>query len=88
MDPIIINAVKHHHERYDGSGYPNQLLKEEISDFGSIIAICDVFDALTIDRPHTKGYGTFEALKIMIQDESMKNKFNDSYIKQALRSIS
>ncbi|OHE15541.1 MAG: phosphohydrolase, partial [Sulfurimonas sp. RIFOXYD2_FULL_37_8] len=40
-DPYIINAVMHHHERYDGSGYPNQLMGDEISNFASIVGICD-----------------------------------------------
>lgn len=86
-DTVIHEAIKHHQERYDGSGYPNNLLKDAISEFGSVLAICDVFDALTTDRPHRKGYGTFEALKIMMQDVSMKNKFNNQYLKKGLLSI-
>ncbi|WP_345980300.1 HD domain-containing phosphohydrolase [Sulfurimonas sp. HSL3-2] len=86
-DTLIIDAVKHHQERFDGSGYPNGLKQYEISDFGAIIAICDVFDALTTDRPYRKRYGTFEALKIMMQDPSMKNKFNNDYLKRGLISI-
>lgn len=42
----------HHHERYDGSGYPLALEGEHISQIGRIIAICDVYDALTSDRPY------------------------------------
>ncbi len=42
----------HHHEKWDGSGYPNQLKGEEISLEGRIIAVCDVFDALTSKRPY------------------------------------
>lgn len=87
IDTSIINAVKHHQERFDGSGYPNGLKQYEISDYGAILAICDVFDALTTDRPYRKRYGTFEALKIMMQDPSMKNKFNNDYLKRGLISI-
>ncbi|MBU0632976.1 HD domain-containing protein [bacterium] len=86
-DTMIHDAIKHHQERYDGSGYPNNLRKDDICEFGSVLAICDVFDALTTDRPHRKGYGTFEALKIMMQDVSMKNKFNNQYLKKGLLSI-
>jgi len=84
-DPIIISAIEQHHERYDGSGYQKHLKSYEISEFASIISICDVFDALTIDRPHRKKYTTFESLKLMMQDPSMKNKFNNDYIKLLLK---
>lgn len=49
-----------HHERWDGSGYPRGLKKEEIPLVGRICAVCDVFDALTSERPYKKAW-TFEA---------------------------
>lgn len=86
-DPYIIDAIAHHHERYDGSGYPEKQSKEEISDFASILAICDVFDALTNNRPHRKEYKSFDALKMMIKDTSMINQFNQQYLLLALKSL-
>lgn len=83
-DKAILDGVAQHHERYDGSGYPNQLLKSETSDFGSILAICDVFDALTVYKPNRKSHTTFESLKIMLKDSSMRGQFNDKYIKLLL----
>lgn len=83
-DSDIINAVSQHHERLDGSGYPNELIEKQISDFASILAVCDVFDALTIDKPNRKANTTFESLKMMMKDPSMKNKFNERYIKSLL----
>lgn len=47
-------AVLDHHEKWDGTGYPNNKLGEDISLFGRIIAIADVYDALTSDRPYKK----------------------------------
>ncbi len=47
-------AVLDHHEKYDGTGYPNNKVGEDISLFGRIIAIADVYDALTSDRPYKK----------------------------------
>jgi len=88
LDPYIIDAVMHHHERYDGSGYPEGLEREEISDFASILAICDVFDALTNNRPHRKEYSSFDALKMMMKDTSMVHKFNQEYLLLSLKSIS
>ena len=44
-------ALLEHHERLDGQGYPNHLTSEQISQIGRIVAVADVFDALTSDRP-------------------------------------
>lgn len=87
LDPYILNAVMHHHERYDASGYPNHLAKEEISNYASILAICDVFDALTSLRPHRKNYTSFEALKMMMKDSEMINQFNQKYLRIALKLL-
>lgn len=80
----IIDIVKHHHERFDGSGYPDALKKKQISELVSIVSICDVFDALTIDRPYRKHYSTFDSLKIMMKDPASKDLFNHAYIKLLL----
>ncbi len=56
-------GVLHHHERYDGSGYPSGLLKEQISLFGRIIAVADVFDALVSDRPYRKALLPSDAME-------------------------
>lgn len=45
------NIAQHHHEKWDGSGYPEGLKGEDISIEGRIVAVCDVFDALTSERP-------------------------------------
>lgn len=50
VSPIISIGSRLHHERWDGSGYPNGLQGEEIHHFGRIIAVADVFDAMTSDR--------------------------------------
>ncbi len=51
-----INVLLQHHERYDGSGYPNGLAGDNISFGGRVIAVADVYDALTSDRPYRKGW--------------------------------
>lgn len=50
----LIPWIKHHHERYDGGGYPDGLKGEEISLGARVIALADSFDAMTTDRPYRK----------------------------------
>jgi putative two-component system response regulator len=61
-----------HHERYDGTGYPGGLKGKEIPLFGRIVALADVFDALTSKRPYKEAYEFDEAIKI-IQESSGKH---------------
>ena len=86
-DKEITDAISQHHENHDGSGYPHHLKSAEISDFASIISISEVFDALTNDRPHRAAYGSFDALKLMLQDETMANRFKTEYLQLFLHSL-
>jgi HD-GYP domain-containing protein (c-di-GMP phosphodiesterase class II) len=52
---MVAKYAKHHHERYDGRGYPDALKGEEIPLFSRIILIADTFDAMTSTRPYRKG---------------------------------
>jgi putative nucleotidyltransferase with HDIG domain len=60
-----------HHERYDGSGYPNGLAKDAIPVGAAIISVADAFDAMTSDRPYRRGYSIEKAVGI-IRKESGK----------------
>jgi putative two-component system response regulator len=53
-DEEILKAVRHHHERYDGTGYPDGLKGEQIPLLARIIAVADTFDAMTSERPYRK----------------------------------
>ena len=64
----IKEIVLQHHERLDGSGYPGGLKHESISDMVQIVAISDVYDALTTDRPYRRALTTEEAIS-MIEEE-------------------
>ena len=64
----IINWASNHHEKMDGSGYPLHLEKEHLTLADRIIAIADIFTALTEDRPYRKGMAWQEALQIMETD--------------------
>jgi len=59
----IIPMVRHHHERYDGTGYPDKLRGEEIPLEARILATADAFDALTSERPYRKAHNPENALK-------------------------
>lgn len=64
----ICNAVLHHHENYDGSGYPSNLSEEKIPLEARILRICDVFAALISDRPYRKGFDAETAMELLIED--------------------
>jgi putative nucleotidyltransferase with HDIG domain len=51
----ILPIVRHHHERWDGRGYPDGLSQEAISPLARVVALADAFDAMTSDRPYRKG---------------------------------
>ncbi len=65
----IVDMVRYHHENCDGSGYPNNLTQEEIPFGARIIRVCDVFAALTTDRPYRRAFDADTAIELMI-DES------------------
>ncbi len=62
---VIAQWMCHHHERYDGTGYPSGLKGEEIPLPSRIIAIADFYDAMTSDRPYRKALSREEAVKTM-----------------------
>ncbi len=59
----IAIGVKHHHERWDGKGYPDNLAKDEIPLMSRIIALADTFEAMTSERPYRNAYTRQEALR-------------------------
>lgn len=59
-------GILQHHEKYDGTGYPEKRKGEGISLFGRIISICDVYDALTSDRPYRRGMLPSEAMEYIM----------------------
>ena len=66
---MILDVVKYHHERVDGTGYPYGLSDQEIPLAAKICQIADVYDAITSDRPYSRGKQVDDALD-MIQDIS------------------
>ncbi len=62
LSSVFVDVARHHHERLDGSGYPDGLVGDEISLAARIVAVADVFEAMTHHRPHRPGYSVDEAL--------------------------
>lgn len=69
----VLFAALLHHEKYDGSGYPIGFIGREIPVIARIVNICDIFDALTSDRPYRNAYSVKEAIQIM---ENTKEQFD------------
>jgi len=69
----IAISAQYHHEKFDGTGYPLGLKGESIPLISRIISICDVYDALTSNRPYRKAFSCNEALEIM---RTQKNHFD------------
>ncbi|MEG2031344.1 MAG: HD-GYP domain-containing protein [Janthinobacterium sp.] len=65
IDPVALDVCLHHHEKLDGSGYPEGLRGEEISLFARMGAICDVYDAITSTRAYKQGWCPAESLRRM-----------------------
>ena len=61
----LLPIIRHHHERFDGSGYPDGLRAREIPRVARIVSVCDAFDALVNDRPYRMRCSTEEAVAVL-----------------------
>jgi putative two-component system response regulator len=77
----VLPIVRHHHERWDGTGYPDGLSGTTIPYLAQVFQVIDIYDALTSDRPHKQAYSPAEALEIM-QEETKKGWRNPELIQQ------
>lgn len=69
LSPEVLNAIRHHHEHWDGSGYPDGLAGTRIPLLARVVTICDVYDALVNERPY-KAAWSVEATLQEIQAQS------------------
>ena len=67
VDPVVLDVCLHHHEKTDGSGYPEGLKDAQISRFAKMGAVCDVYDAVTSNRPYKAGWDPAESLRRMAE---------------------
>lgn len=75
----------HHHEKVDGSGYPDRLNSDQISLFAKMGAVCDVYDAITSNRPYKHGWDPGESIRRMA--EWSKGHFDDKVFQAFVRSV-
>ncbi len=70
LHPDIVNIIRCHHEKYDGSGYPQGISGRQIPLEARIVSIADSFDAVSSDRPYRKGFDLDESLRIIACDKT------------------
>lgn len=85
VDPMVMDVCLHHHEKTDGSGYPKGLKDAEISIFAKMGAVCDVYDAITSNRPYKAGWDPAESLRRMA--EWAKGHFDTRVFQAFVKSL-
>lgn len=83
-DPVTLDVCLHHHEKIDGTGYPKRLKGDQISVFAKMGAVCDVYDAVTSNRPYKVGWEPGMSLQRMAQ---WKNHFDQTVFKAFVKSV-
>jgi putative nucleotidyltransferase with HDIG domain len=64
----ILKAIRHHHERFDGKGYPDMIKGDEIPVMASIISVADAFDAITSNRPYRKSRSIIQGINEIVMN--------------------
>lgn len=81
----IYNIILEHHERFDGTGYPNGLVNDKIHTMAKIIAVCDVYDALISDRPYRSRHTRSESVEYLLGSGNFY--FNHEIVKALINTI-
>jgi HD-GYP domain-containing protein (c-di-GMP phosphodiesterase class II) len=84
VETAAMDVCLHHHERVDGAGYPYGLAADRISQFARMGAICDVYDAITSDRPYKAGWDPAESIGRMA---SWKGQFDPVLFATFVKSV-
>jgi len=82
---LALDITLHHHERRDGTGYPDKLAGDDISEIAQMAAIVDVYDAITADRVYHKGLPAAAALRKIY--EWSKHHFNPKLVQEFMRCV-
>lgn len=81
----VLDLIRHHHERLNGSGYPDGLSGKDVTLPARIMAVCDVYDALTSNRPYRKAMTRPEAFEVL--DQGVRDGHWDRDVVNCLRSM-
>lgn len=85
LTPYAMVAVKQHHEKLDGTGYPRGLVRDQIHLFGRISAIADCFDAMTTNRSYQRAMKPYDALLLM--RNGLRGKFDQGLLDEFIRVL-
>jgi HD-GYP domain-containing protein (c-di-GMP phosphodiesterase class II) len=80
----VMDVCLHHHEKIDGTGYPHGLKGDDISLFARMGAICDVYDAVTSERPYKKGWDGAQSIREMA---SWKGHFDEQIFQHFVKTV-
>ena len=86
----VLLGVLQHHERCDGSGYPSKLKGDKINDFGKIIAVLDIYDAMATHRSYAKKNSPFDIIKVLYGDAlagKLETRFVVVFVEKLLQSL-
>ncbi len=67
VEAAVLDACLHHHEKMDGTGYPDRLGADKLTTIARMAAICDIYDAITSDRPYKRGWDPAESIRRMAE---------------------
>lgn len=81
----VLEIVARHHERLDGSGYPERLVGDSIGMFGGMAGIVDVYTAITCDRPYAKAQSTLDAFRTLY--DVRDSQFHAALVEQFIQTI-
>lgn len=85
LSAVVLDVCLHHHEKVDGSGYPDHLAGDAISLLAKMGAVCDVYDAITSDRPYKKGWDPAESIRRMA--EWSRGHFDEAVFQAFVKSV-
>ena len=85
VSPAVLDVCLHHHEKIDGTGYPFGLKGDTISLFAKMGAVCDVYDAITSNRPYKKGWAPADSIRKMA--EWSKSHFDEAVFQAFVKTV-
>ena len=84
VSALVLDVCLHHHEKFDGTGYPHRLAGEQISLLARMGAVCDVYDAITSNRPYKAGWDPAESIRKMAE---WKGHFDPAVFQAFIKTV-